>query len=91
MTDGFFIDPLTGELREATTDALKAARHTAYDEIGRIKAALAPIQHELAERAGPATLPARRYRSDLQAATACCPRCGDPLPTETPASTETAA
>ncbi len=71
-----FVHPVTGELIEATTDALKQAHRDGHEERSRIRLALAPIQAELALRAGPATLPARRYRTDMQAKVAECPRCG---------------
>ncbi len=76
MSDGYFCHPVSGELLQATTDALKEARRNGWDEISRLKVALQPIQTELAERAGPVTLPARRFRTDTQNATAACPRCG---------------
>lgn len=76
MSLGYFIHPTSGEWLNATDDALKAARRDGYNEISRVKAALLPIQAELAERAGPATLPARRGRTALQDAVSFCPRCG---------------
>lgn len=88
IATGIFAHPLTGELLEATDQNLRDARRAGHDERSRILLALAPIQAELADRAGPAVLPERRYRSPLQETVAACGRCGRPLEGGAPAGTE---
>jgi hypothetical protein len=80
------IDPRTGEVVGDDLAALVVAEESidvqlrGYGNLYRFRDAL---RERIAEKRGPAVLPARNRRTDVQRRIAACPRCGEtPKPME---------
>lgn len=71
-----YVDPLSGELVAGSLTDLNASVDATWQEIERLKTAVAPLQARRAELRGPVRLPRRRDMTAKQAQ--ICPSCGKP-------------